>query len=164
MGIKMIKLERVNGKNVWDILKLSVAEEQKNFVAGNDISMIEAYTAITGNGYAFPFGIYEEDTPVGFLMIGFDTDDYWDDAPSVAKGNYNLWRLMIDKNHQNKGYGTEAVRLALEFIRTFPCGRAEYCWLSYEPENEAAGRLYRSFGFTETGETDGEELIAVLRL
>ncbi len=164
MGIKMIKLERVNGKNVWDILKLSVAEEQKNFVAGNDISIIEAYTAITGNGYAFPFGIYEEDTPVGFLMIGFDTDDYWDDAPSVAKGNYNLWRLMIDKNHQNKGYGTEAVRLALEFIRTFPCGRAEYCWLSYEPENEAAGRLYRSFGFTETGETDGEELIAVLRL
>lgn len=164
MGIKMIKLERVNGKNVWDILKLSVAEEQKNFVAGNDISMIEAYISITGNGYAFPFGIYEEDTPVGFLMIGFDTDDYWDDAPSVAKGNYNLWRLMIDKNHQNKGYGTEAVRLALEFIRTFPCGRAEYCWLSYEPENEAAGRLYRSFGFTETGETDGEELIAVLRL
>lgn len=164
MGIKMIKLEKVNGKNVWDILKLSVAEEQKNFVAGNDISIIEAYTAITGNGYAFPFGIYEEDTPVGFLMIGFDTDDYWDDAPSVAKGNYNLWRLMIDKNHQNKGYGTEAVRLALEFIRTFPCGRAEYCWLSYEPENEAAGRLYRSFGFTETGETDGEELIAVLRL
>ena len=38
--------------------------------------IIEAYTAITGNGYAFPFGIYEEDKPVGFLMIGFDVDDY----------------------------------------------------------------------------------------
>nr|WP_296485060.1 GNAT family N-acetyltransferase [uncultured Acetatifactor sp.] len=160
----MLKLEKVNGKNVWDILKLSVSEEQKAFVAGNDISIIEAYTAITENGNAFPFGIYEEDTPVGFLMIGFDTDAYWDEAPSIAKGNYNLWRLMIDRNYQNKGYGKEAVGLALKFIRTFPCGKAEYCWLSYEPENQVAGRLYRSFGFVETGEKDADELIAVLKL
>ena len=38
-------------------------------------------------------------------MIGFDTDDYWDDAPIIAKDNYNLWRLMIDKNYQNKTFG-----------------------------------------------------------
>ena len=60
----MIRLEKVNGENVWDLLKLRVSEEQKNFVADNDISIIEAYTAITGNGYAFPFGIYDGDTPV----------------------------------------------------------------------------------------------------
>ena len=160
----MLRLEKVNGKNVWDILKLTIEEDQKNFVANNDISIIEAYTAITANGYAFPFGIYENETPVGFLMIGFDIDDYWDDAPSIAKGNYNLWRLMIDKAYQRKGYGKEAVQLALDFIKSFPCGKAEYCWLSYEPENEAARQLYRSFGFSETGDTDGEELIAVLRL
>jgi len=160
----MLRLEQVNGKNVWDILKLTVEENQKNFVANNDISIIEAYTAITANGYAFPFGIYENETPVGFLMIGFDIDDYWDDAPSIAKGNYNLWRLMIDKAYQRRGYGKEAVQLALDFIKSFPCGKAEYCWLSYEPENEAARQLYRSFGFSETGDTDGEELIAVLRL
>lgn len=160
----MLGLEKVNGKNVWDILKLTVYKEQENFVAGNDVSIIEAYIAITGNGYAFPFGIYENDTLIGFLMIGFDTDDYWDDAPPVAKGNYNLWRLMIDRKYQNKGYGKEALKLALEFIKSFPCGRAEYCWLSYEPENEVARRLYRSFGFVETGEMDGEELIATLKL
>ena len=160
----MLRLEKVNGKNVWDILKLTVEEDQKNYVANNDISIIEAYTAITANGYAFPFGIYENETPVGFLMIGFDIDDYWDDAPSIAKGNYNLWRLMIDKAYQRRGFGREAVQLALDFIKSFPCGKAEYCWLSYEPENEAARQLYRSFGFSETGEVDGEELIAVLRL
>ena len=160
----MLRLEKVNGKNVWDILKLRVAKEQENFVASNDVSIIEAYTAITGNGYAFPFGIYENDTPIGFLMVGFDTDDYWDDAPLVAKGNYNLWRLMIDREYQNQGYGKEAIRLALEFIKSFPCGKAEYCWLSYEPENEVARQLYRSFGFVETGEMDGEELIATLQL
>ena len=38
----MLRLERVNGKNVWDLLKLRVSEGQKNFVADNDISIIEA--------------------------------------------------------------------------------------------------------------------------
>ena len=71
----MLRLEKVTGKNVWDLLKLKVSDDQRRFVAGNDISIIEAYTAITGNGYAFPFGIYEDDKPVGFLMIGFDVDE-----------------------------------------------------------------------------------------
>ena len=108
----MLRLEKIHGQNVWDILKLKVAENQRHFVSSNDRSIIEAYTTIAGNGYVFPFGIYENDTPIGFIMIGFGTDDYWDDAPFVAAGNYNLWRLMIDEKYQNKGYGREAVRLA----------------------------------------------------
>lgn len=160
----MLRLEKITGGNVWDILKLRVSESQKDFVAGNDISIIEAYTAITGNGHAFPFGIYEDDTPVGFLMIGFGKDDYWENAPQIAQGNYSLWRLMIDRRYQKKGYGRGAIRLALEFIKTFPCGKAEFCWLSYEPENVVARRLYHSFGFAETGEMDGNEIIAALKL
>ena len=160
----MLRLEKINGKNVWDILKLSVNDSQKEFVASNEISIIEAYTAITAHGYAYPFGIYDGDKPVGFLMIGFDKDDYWEDAPDVAAGNYNLWRLMVDKKYQHKGYGRQAVKLALDFIKTLPCGPAEYCWLSYEPENKIAKELYASFGFAETGEFDDEELIAVLKL
>lgn len=160
----MLHLEKVNGKNVWDILNLKVSRSQKEFVAANDVSIIEAYTSITANGHAFPFGIYNGKKPVGFLMIGFDIDDYWDDAPQIAKGNYNFWRLMIDRNYQKKGFGREAVALGLDFIKSFPCGRAEYCWLSYEPENDVARQLYNSFGFTETGDMDGDEIIAVLKL
>lgn len=160
----MLKLEKVNGHNVWDILELKVAEHQRHFVAGNDESIIEAYIAISANGHAFPFGIYDDEIPVGFLMIGFGTDDDWTDAPPVAEGNYNLWRLMIDEKYQNKGYGREAVKLALEFVRTLPCGKADCCWLSYEPENDIARRLYHSFGFAETGERDCDEVIAVLKL
>ena len=160
----MIRLKKINGENIWDILKLSVSDNQKEFVACNDISIIEAYSAITSNGYAFPFGIFEDNMPVGFLMIGYDKDDYWFDAPDIAKGNYNLWRLMIDKHYQNKGYGKQAIELALKFVRTFPCGKAEFIWLSYESENTVAKKLYSSFGFVETGEKDGEEIIAVLKL
>ena len=160
----MIRLEKVTADNVWELIKLKVNEDQQSFVARNDVSIIEAYTTITSNGFAFLFGIYDGDEPVGFLMIGFDKDDYWKNAPAVATGNYNLWRLMIDSRYQHKGYGKQAVKLALEFIRMYPCGEAEYCWLSYEPENTVAKRLYESYGFKETGDMDEEEVIAVLKL
>lgn len=160
----MLKLEKITGKNVREILKLRVREDQRSFVAGNDISIIEAYTSITAGGHPFPFGIYDGDVPVGFLMIGYGTDESWENPPVIAANNYNLWRLMIDQNHQHKGYGRAAVQLALDFIRSFPCGPAEFCWLSYEPENAVAKALYHSFGFRETGDMDEEEIIAVLKL
>ena len=58
------------------------------------------------------------------------------------------------------------MKLALDYIKTFPCGEAEYCWLSYEPENETAGKLYRSFGFMEAEKMpEGwDEIPAVLKL
>ena len=137
----MLRIEKINGKNVWEILKLRVSESQKEFVAANNVSIIEAYTTVTANGFAFPFGIYDGKTPVGFMMIGYDSADYWEDTPDIARENYSLWRLMIDENYQKKGFGREAVALGLDFIKSFPCGRSEYCWLSYQPENEVARQL-----------------------
>ena len=160
----MVRLEEINGKNVWEVLKLKVSEEQKAFVAPNDISIIEAYIAVSHHGKAFPFGIYDGEVPVGFCMIGFGTDDEWEDAPAAARDSYNLWRLMIDERYQGRGYGKAAMALILDYIRSEPCGPAESCWLSYEPENQRAKALYASFGFQETGEFDGDEAIAVLKL
>ena len=85
-------------------------------------------------------------------------------APRIAKGNYNIWRLMIDKKFQGKGFGKKAINLALEFVKTFPCGTAKYCWLPYESDNDVARQLYKSIGFVETDEKDGEEIVAVLKL
>lgn len=160
----MIQLRKIGEKNFRDILNLCVRDDQKSFVAPNDISLIEAFIAISHHGKAFPFGIYDGDIPVGFCMIGFGADEDWVNAPAVAKDNYNLWRLMIDERYQGKGYGKAAMKRILEFIADKPCGPAAYCWLSYEPENEAAKALYASFGFQETGEWDGDEKIAVLKL
>ena len=84
----MIRLEKITGKNIRDLLKLNVSEDQKGFVAANDTSIIEAYIAVTSGGHAFPFGIYDGDLPVGFCMIGYGTDDSWEDAPAVAKDSY----------------------------------------------------------------------------
>lgn len=160
----MIRLEKINAQNIWSILKLKVSDDQANFVASNDLSIIEAYIAITSNGHAFPFGIFDDNIPVGFLMIGYDVDESFDNPPQIAYGNYSIWRLMIDERFQNKGYGKEAIKLAIDFIRTFPCREAEYCYLSYDSDNKMAKNLYSQFGFVENGETDGDEIVAVLKL
>ena len=160
----MFKLKKINRKNVGEILKLEVFDNQKRFVASNNISIIEAYIAITENNDVFTFGIYNDDAPVGFLMIGFDVNSDDEGAPKIAKGNYNIWRFMIDKKFQGKGFGKKAMNLALEFVNTFPCGTAKYCWLSYESDNDIARQLYQSVGFVETDEKDGEEIVAILKL
>ncbi len=159
----MITLRKITAQNQWDIVALKVGEEQRSFVADNTCSLLEAYVAITNGGTALPFGIYAGETPVGFLMIGYGCGD-WPDAPQVAHDSYSLWRLMIDQRYQGRGYGRAALAQALQYIRTLPCGPAAHCWLSYEPENTVAKHLYASFGFRETGEKDGNELIAVLPL
>lgn len=160
----MLKLKKINRKNVGEILKLEVFDNQKSFVAPNNISIIEAYLAIVENGHVFTFGIYNDDAPVGFLMIGFDMNSDDEGAPRIAKGNYNIWRFMIDKKFQGKGFGKKAMNLALDFVNTFPCGTAKYCWLSYESDNYVARQLYQSVGFVETDEKDGEEIVAILKL
>ena len=160
----MLKLKKINKNNIGEILKLEVFDNQKSFVATNNSSIIEAYIAITENNHVFTFGIYNDDTPIGFLMIGFDVNSDDEGAPKIAKGNYNIWRLMIDKKYQGKGFGKKAMNLALEFINTFPCGRAKYCWLSYESDNDVARQLYKLVGFVETDEKDGEEIVAIMEL
>ena len=62
----MLKLKKINRKNVGEILKLEVFDNQKSFVAPNNISRIEAYLAITENNDVFTFGIYKDDIPIGF--------------------------------------------------------------------------------------------------
>ena len=164
---KSIRLEKVGIRNFNELADLAPDKSQYEFVADNCYSLAEAYANLTNGRYAQPFGIYHGETPVGFLMIGFNIADEEDDPVKfpLLVNNYLIWRFMIDKNHQNKGYGKKAMELALEFIRTFPCGKADYCWLSYHPENEIARKLYRSFGFEEMRMPEGwDEVPAVLKL
>lgn len=97
-------------------------------------------------------------------MIGYGVGKDFKDAPDILKNSYSIWRLMIDKKYQRKGYGRQAIDLALDFIKTWPNGQAKYCYLSYDPGNQIAKRLYESMGFRETGDKDGDELIAIKKI
>ena len=165
----MIHLEKIDHYNVWDVIDLKLKREQKHFVASNEISLVQAYSVWNSETRAFPFAIYNDKKVVGFIMIGYNEAGIYDSfdgvvAPEAYKNNYSIWRLMIDKRYQGRGYGSEAIKLAVDFIRTWPAGKAEYCAISWEPENEYAGRLYQSLGFEKNGEMDGDEIVAVMKL
>ena len=71
----MVELRKVNAKNIWKLIALEVEERQRSFVATNTQSILEAYCAITSGGIAMPYGVYDGETPVGFVMLGFGCED-----------------------------------------------------------------------------------------
>ena len=153
----MISLQKITSENCFDICEL---EADERFVAPNEDSLIEAYANFVENGHGpVAFGIYYDQTPVGFIMAEYcHEEDDNDDEPY-----YYLWRMMIDNDHQGKGYGRVALEQFLDVIRTFPLGRAKKMFTSVVPENVHATRLYESFGFVKNGimfdDEEGMELV-----
>ncbi|MBE1442581.1 GNAT family N-acetyltransferase [Paenibacillus sp. OAS669] len=158
----MITLRKITLDNRRAIFNLEVSEDQRRFVASNLSSVASCYVLATNGGHPFPFAIYAGEQPVGFVMLVYGVTGY--DEPSIAESSYCILRLMIDKQYQNRGYGREAMKKILEFIRTFPAGSAHYCWIPYKPDNIPAKKLYESFGFLDNGEVFNNESITVLRL
>lgn len=137
----MIEFREIDRHNFFDVVDLKVAEEQKSFVASNVFSLAQAK--------AFPecicLAIYHDDVLIGFTMYCLDTDDkeYW------------IYRLMIDEKYQSKGYGKAAMEGLIGQIQQ---DRAHHViYLSFEPENEHAKKLYEKLGFEADGWViDGE--------
>lgn len=158
----MITLRKITLDNRRQVFNLEVDEEQRKFVASNLSSVATAYVLSTNGGNPMPFAIFNDETIVGFVLIVYGITSY--DIPKVAEGNYSILRFMIGKQYQGQGFGREAMSKILDYIRTFPKGHAEYCWLEYSPDNIAAKKLYKSFGFLENGEVVNGEIVAVLKL
>ena len=147
-------------KDNWRALsRLKVREDQNHFVASNVFSIAEShygYDEPDGNGHwdMFPYGIYDDETPVGFFMYGHNFSNREFEAFII--------RLMVDENHQGKGYGKFGMQQMLEiFLKD---ERIHNVGISYEQENESARRLYASLGFIETGGMLGEEVVAVYEI
>ena len=159
----MINFKEITNANIWKVCTLEPFEEQKDFVAENIQSLAEAYATRNEGGNALPLAVYNDETLVGFIMIGKGTVGNEKESELIKK-NYSLWRLMIDKKYQGKGFGRQTLDAAMALIRTYPFGKADKVWLSYEPENVRAREIYRKYGFVENGEMCGNEIIAVYDL
>ncbi|MBR1986611.1 MAG: GNAT family N-acetyltransferase [Mogibacterium sp.] len=159
----MIRFEEITNKNIWKVCALEPFEEQRDFVAENIQSLAEAYATRNEGNNALPLAVYNDDDLIGFIMIGKGTVGNPDES-DLIKENYSLWRLMIDKKYQKQGLGKQTMDAVIALIRTFPFGEAKKVWLSYEPENTRARDIYLKYGFAETSEMCGNEIIAVYEL
>ena len=149
----MPELRPVTKENWEDLIKLKVCEDQKHFVASNLYSIAQSRFGEEYEGHwdLFPFGIYDGDTPVGFLMYGLNF--------LHPKRQAFIIRLMVDERFQGKGFGRFGMEKMIEIFRADE--RIRQAGISYEPENEDARRLYAALGFVETGEMVEEEVLAV---
>jgi diamine N-acetyltransferase len=142
--LKKIELREITPQNFKECINLKVADSQNSFVASNLMTIAQAKIIFPSASLK---AIYADDKMVGFTMFGLDEDD----------SRYYLGRLMIDENHQSKGYGKAAVLEVIEELQKIEDCREIY--LSFVPENVSAEKLYESVGFKKTGELNGNELI-----
>ena len=172
-----LHLEKISWENYCKVLKLRVSKEQENYVASNKASLIHAFLEMSNGTPVYAFAVMNGKTVVGFMQLmysndwsGYEREDWLNsEEHKQYEGHYYyyIWRFMIDKKYQGQGFGRESFKQTLDFIKTFPCGKAEYILLSYEPSNELGRKLYGSFGFKEVFKDylhDDDEVSAMLKI
>ncbi len=141
----MIELRKITEENFLDAFNLKLAPGQERFVSHPIRSLAQAYVY---REQCQPFGIYEGDTMVGYVMVIYDYD-----IPE-----YDIWHLMIDEPQQGRGYGRAALERVLEYIKTKPFGASNRVSLTCNTENTGAQELFKSKGFAETGAVYEDEI------
>lgn len=145
-----MRIEPVSFHNQRAVLALETAPGQEGFIESPRECLEEAAAIPNWKPVALCVG----STVVGFAMYG-----------AFPQYGNRLWldRLLIDRKHQGKGYGSQALTMLVAKLA------AEYdqkeIYLSIYEENELAQGMYERHGFRFTGELDLKgEKIMVLRL
>ena len=108
-----ITLRPLDFATVREIIGLRVSDQQAPYVAPNAVSIAEGLL----NPGGWPRSIHAGELAVGFVMLN---------DPSVPGANMRgtiepdcilLWRLMIDREHQKRGYAKAALDLVVAEAR-----------------------------------------------
>lgn len=136
----MIHFKAITEDNFDTIIRMK-RPDSENFVAANAYSLAQAWL-YRDDGDVFSFAIYHYDTPVGFMQLEEDNEEnkLW------------LWRIMLPPEYENKGYGTAAIRLLIDYAQK--AQKYEGLYLDCNPNNLNARHIYDKLGFKPTGENN----------
>ena len=151
-----VTLREITPANRAAVEALAVAPEQEAHVTGVVESLAEG--EVTPDACPWSRAVYCDDTPIGFVMLS----DGIPPERSQYLGPYFLWRLLIDARYQGRGFGTAALDLVVEHVRTRP--DAQELLTSYVPGPAEPLAFYLQYGFTLTGEVDDGEPVLALPL
>ena len=149
-----LELRSIEDANKAAVELLEVSEQQKQYIAANRTSLEtaakEEYREIVR-----PFAIYADGNLIGFTMFAFDL------TSADPNDRYWLWRFMIDRNSQGRGYGSAALEKIIDYFKSHG---ADHILLSTKETNASALSLYRKYQFAETGEWNEDEIVLRLKL
>ncbi|GAB2625230.1 GNAT family N-acetyltransferase [Streptomyces capparidis] len=147
-----VSLREITDDNRDAVLALRVAADQERFVG----SVRDALADAAEYPHARPWyrAVHAGDEPVGFVMLSWNVEP----RPPDIIGPWFLWKLLVDRRHQGRGHGAEAVRRVAELVRAE--GASELL-TSYVPLDGGPAGFYRRLGFVPTGELDGNGEVIV---
>jgi diamine N-acetyltransferase len=146
VSIEVRPVEHGHLRTLWE---LEVADDQRDLVAPNLVTLAQG----PYEGGAYPMGIWDGDTPVGFLSVIDTRENLHLDEGDDPEAAY-LWRFMVAAGHQRKGHGRAALARLKDWVRARGLSRI---FTSAVPRNAGAMALYEAAGFVRTGRiTDGE--------
>ncbi|HUH97587.1 MAG TPA: GNAT family N-acetyltransferase [Anaerolineales bacterium] len=145
-----VSLREITAETVRQICSLSdtLSAAQNKMVAPNAISIAQAHF----NKFAWFRAVYADEEPVGFIMLY--------DNPEEAE--YFLWRFMIAAPYQRMGFGSRAMELLFEYIKTRP--NARQLGVSCGEGEASPEEFYKKLGFMRTGEKEGDEVVLRIEL
>jgi diamine N-acetyltransferase len=137
----MMRLISVTEDNWMDVAALSVKEEQKGFVAPAIGILARGYVYRDCNVKIYAF---EKDG----IIVGTALVREFTDEPL----GYDLQQFMVDEQYQRKGYGSQALQLILDELRTEK--HFDHVELCVKKTDTEAIRLYEKHGFVDSGYID----------
>ncbi len=140
----VVELVEIDASNWRDVARVTPRPGQERFVAP-----VTYYLCLCHYDQIWhPLAIVADGSVVGHVMWGIDDAD----------GSYWIGGLVVDGAAQGQGIGRATVHALIQRFAANPDCREVA--LSYHPDNLVARNLYRDLGFVETGEQDGDEIVA----
>lgn len=140
----MINFRAITEEN-FDAIIAMKRPDSEGFVASNAYSLAQCWL-YRDAGDVYPFAIYNDDAPVGFMLLDEDLDEKC----------LIIWRIMFPAEHQCKGYGTTAIREIIRLAKE--SGKYDFMLIDYAPDNHIAEHVYKKLGFQPTGVFEHGEL------
>lgn len=148
---RTLEARKIDFHNIGKIMNLSVSAEQDIYVAPNSVTIAQCAYEPAG----WLRGLWDGDTPVGLIAMINPLIP----SPSFEEGDPTdaayLWRLMIDQNHQRKGYGKRALEIGFETARRWGLRRFH---TSCVPGMHSPQKFYESMGLAPTGQIIDNEV------
>jgi GNAT superfamily N-acetyltransferase len=141
MSSAVVSLQPLTESNRSEVEALRTSPGQEKFVSSVVDSLLEA--AEEPGGHAIYWAVYDDETPVGFVMISDEVD-----GPEYFP--QYLWKLLIDERYQRRGYGTATLDLIVEYFRSRP--GVEMMRTSAGQGDGSPLPFYERYGFERTGD------------
>ncbi|MFC4805490.1 GNAT family N-acetyltransferase [Filifactor villosus] len=142
-----MELRRITEDNYEACLELKATVENQDFVDPVVYSLAEAFVFYDDSEV---FAIYQEEELVGFVSM------------YTGEGRPQIINFLIDDSFQNRGYGTTAAKLCIDYLRENY--NANIISAPVQVEHNAAQNFWKKLGFSLSDTVENGYIFMRLKL